>query len=66
MKDNQKVQNSQEPKAASPIPPTPNQRARRKVAREVAQLYDDIARAAGFTPTERQTAWAIVVKGEAG
>jgi putative DNA primase/helicase len=35
------------------------QRQRRKIAREVAQMYDDIARAAGLRPAERQTSWAI-------
>src|SRR5262249_4706149 len=38
---------------------TPKQRQRRKVAREVASMWDDIARAAGFEPIERRTAFAI-------
>jgi hypothetical protein len=38
---------------------TPAQRTRRKIAREVAAMYDWIARAAGFEPAERRTAFAI-------
>lgn len=40
---------------------SPTQLARRKIAREVARFYDDIARAAGFTPGERRTAFAISI-----
>src|SRR5262245_44047831 len=38
---------------------TPEPRARRKIAREVAAAYDALLRAAGFTPAERRGAWAI-------
>ena len=40
----------------------PEQRKRRKIAREVATFYDDIAREAEFTPAERRTAFAISVR----
>src|SRR5262245_55594188 len=41
---------------------TPEQRKRRKIAREIGAMYDDIARECGFTPAERKTAWAITVR----
>jgi hypothetical protein len=41
---------------------SPDRSNRRKIAREVARFYDDVARAAGFTPAERRTAWAITTR----
>src|SRR5262249_15758397 len=41
---------------------TPAQRARRRIAREVAAMWDDIMRAAGFEPIERRAAWAIIIR----
>jgi len=39
-----------------------NQRNRRKIARDVSAMFDDIARAAGFEPAERRTASAISIR----
>jgi Bifunctional DNA primase/polymerase, N-terminal len=39
-----------------------SQRNRRKIARDVAALYDDIARETGFEPIERRTAFAISMR----
>lgn len=41
---------------------TANQAARRKIARDVAAMYDDIAREAEFEPIERRTAFAISMR----
>ena len=41
---------------------TANQAARRKIARDVAAMYDDIAREADFEPIERRTAFAISMR----
>jgi hypothetical protein len=41
---------------------TPEQRQRRKTAREFAALWDELAREAGFEPIERRTAWAITIQ----
>src|SRR5262245_46316077 len=41
---------------------TQAQRDRRKIARDVIAMYDDIARAAGFKPSERRAAWAISMR----
>lgn len=39
-----------------------DQATRRRVAREVAAMWNDIGTAAGFTPIELRTAWAIEVR----
>jgi Bifunctional DNA primase/polymerase, N-terminal len=41
---------------------TPERRKKRKIAREVAAMWDDIAREAGYEPIERRTSWAIIVR----
>jgi len=43
---------------------TPSQRARRKIAREEALLWDEAARELGFTPEERQIAWERLIRME--
>src|SRR5262245_57330017 len=54
--------NIETPNVVQQIQDTPKRRERRKITREVAERYEGIARAAGFSPAERRAAFTLSTK----